>query len=238
MGEPEAPWQAPSLQHPLGTDEFGRDLLATTSRAMAWSLLDGVVYAAFVGIIATATAFTAVVMNNRVVAAAVAISGHVVESIPLLFWLLVIVIATPEPAWLVQLAAFTLASLPIASRIIIGEFERLTSAPYVDAARLLGISRLRFTYRHLLPNAWPVLFPLGVQLCGLAIAINGAIGVVGFGNRSKLDLGTLLLRGKEYAFTEPRLLLVGVGALALLYVFLLSFLERTEFRSFRSERVG
>jgi peptide/nickel transport system permease protein len=190
------------------------------SWSMINSLVGGAILTALALVIALAAAFISVQASTRIVSSAVTVVEHVIESVPLLLWLLVVMAAIPEPRWLVEGIAFTLATFPITARLIGGEFERLLGEPFVSAARLLGMGSMRLMLLHLIPNARSIVLPLAVQLCGLAVAFNGAIGVVGFGNRSQLDLGTLLLRGKEYAFTEPRLLASGVAALVAVYVVL------------------
>jgi peptide/nickel transport system permease protein len=223
-GSPGRPWAAPSWAHPLGADEFGRDLLATTAQTIIVSVLSGLALTAVSLATAGAAAVAAVLLRSRLATIVVTGAGQVVESIPVLLWVLVAVVAIPNAGWLVRGLVFTLAVLPITSRLMIGEFQRLIKEPYLDAARIMQLPTLRILFIHLIPNARSILLPVAIQLCGLAVAVNGAIGIVGFGNRSELNLGTMLWRGKENVLIEPHLLITGLGALVITYLYLWLFL--------------
>ena len=74
--------------------------------------------------------------------------------------------------------------------------------------------------RYIMPNATFVLGPLAVQVLGAAIAVDGAIGVLGLGNRLEHDLGVMLLRGKENFIVHPQLLGLALGMFVLLFSYL------------------
>ena len=92
----------------------------------------------------------------------------------------------------------------------------------MEAAYSLGASELRVLARYILPNAASVLVPFTGQILGAAIAVDGAIGVIGLGNRSDLDLGVFLLRGKETFGLHPQVLVLALGLYGLLYLYLLA----------------
>lgn len=214
-------WQPASIRHPLGTDEFGRDVLATTCAAILGSGIKGALLACLALGVGGATGYAIAMLEWRATAWIVSQLTLVIESVPLLLWLLVMIVAFPQPLPILLLG-FTIGTLPFVSRVVAGEIERWQHEPFVEASRIAGASKLDATRRHILPNALPVLGPVGVQISGAAAAADGAFGLVGLSNRTQLDIGTLLLRGKENALLHPNVLLVAVVAVGLLYLYLWS----------------
>jgi ABC-type dipeptide/oligopeptide/nickel transport system permease subunit len=215
-------WLPPSISHPLGTDEFGRDILAGVVAAAGLSLAKGLgitavamVFAVFVSEIITAG-------GRRRFAGAARLAASVIESVPVVLWVMIVLIVIREPRLIVVTAAFVLAVLPSAVNILSGELLRLRGLPFVEAAYSLGVGEFRVLVRYLLPNAAAVLLPFALQVLGAAIAVDGAIGVIGLGNRSDLDLGIFLLRGKENFVLHPQVLFAALAMYALIYGYLLA----------------
>ena len=213
-------WLEPSWRLPLGSDEFGRNallvLLVATGRSTAFGGHLAVATISF----ATAIAYISTFRTFRVLAYAIRLSVQVVESVPIFVWVLAGFAAYRTSSTFVVPVAFMLAVLPIAIAVMRGEFERLATAHYIEAAQLAGVSDLRLIAKHYLPNSWSVIGPLAIQLLGTAIAIRGAIGVLGFSTRSDYDLGISLLRGKENIAAHPMLMTTTILTIVLLYVYL------------------
>ena len=214
-------WIPPGIDHPLGTDEFGRDLFATALAATGLSLLKGTAITA--GALAMSIVAAELVTLGRVsLPAAIARTvANIVESVPVVLWIFIVIVAVPGPRFFVVAVAFSLVVLPIATHLLAGEFFRLRAAAYVEAAYHLGAGELRVLIRYILPNATAVVVPFALQVLGAAIAVDGAIGVIGLGSRSDLDLGIFLLRGKENFFLHPQVLIVALAAYGLLYGYLM-----------------
>lgn len=214
------PWSASTSRALLGADEFGRDQLLVLLVAAGRSTMFGLALAA-------ATIFTAVVFGYamvfhpvRAVARTHVIVAQIVESVPVLIWVLVVVMAFGGTSAWATAIAFLLALLPFATTIVSGEFLRMKQAPFLEAARLLRIPSSRLLTHYLLPNSSATLAPLFIQITGLAVAIRGAIGLLGFTNRTDLDLGILLLRGKENMVPHPGLFVSTLVTFGLLYLYL------------------
>lgn len=216
-GESRLQWANTSLMHPLGTDEFGRDVLSTVLAATGLSLLKGLLITAVTLAAAVIVAELVTLPRTSKLAIVVRATASIVESVPVVLWVFIALIAVHGPRLVVVGIAFTLVILPIAAHVLAGEFLRLRDALYVEAAYLAGAGELRVLARYILPNAVAVLLPFALQVLGAAIAVDGAIGVIGLGNRSDLDLGIFLLRGKENFFLHPQILLAALTMYGLIY---------------------
>ena len=213
-----APWAPPSLRSPLGFDEFGRDLFVTACVAAVNSLLYGLGCALAALAAASAIGYLAAFSRSRSLALALDAANRIIESVPVVVWVLLLTLLAPAAPGAVSTIVFLAAVLPYLSRVVAGEFTRLAAAPFVEVARTQELPRRTIVARHLLPNAVGVLGPALAQVCGLAVAIDGAVAIVGSARRTDLTLGTLLLRAKENALTHPRLAVVAVVVLLLVFV--------------------
>jgi peptide/nickel transport system permease protein len=212
------PWLGPALERPLGTDEFGRDALLVLLAASGRSLAFGAFLAVVVTIIALGLAYMLVFRASPAVRGTALAAVQIVESVPVVIWVLVAFSAAGAASKSIAALVFFIAILPFSLALIAGEFWRLRERPYIDAALLLGSNVYRLLRWHLVPNAISVLLPLLVQIVGLAIMIEGAIGLLGFTNRTDLDLGVVLLRGKENVTAHPALLISTLVTFAIIFM--------------------
>lgn len=217
----EQPWSTPTLANPLGTDEFGRDVLSTAIMAAGLSLSKGLAMMSTTLILGLLAAELITLVSSALLSETIRLMARVIESIPVVMWVLIVVILLKEHRSIVAGVAFTLVVLPSAVTIISGELLRLRHTPFVEAAYLLGVPELHVLLRHILPNAVAVLLPYAVQILGGAVAVDGAIGVIGLGSRMDQDLGVFLIRGKENFMLHPQILLVAIVMYASIYFYLL-----------------
>lgn len=212
------PWMPPTWSSPLGTDEFGRDLLLVSLLATCISLAKGIMLAAIAAGIGLLAGVVVGLSGSDTLKLGLRFFSGVVESVPLVLWVLVSVSVLSDARFLVVVAAFTIAAAPFVAAATAAEFERLQGEPFLETARMLGVSTTQALFRHYLPNAAAVLLPLAIQLLGGAVTVDGAIGILGLGNRLELDLGTVLLRGRENVFAHPQLLVLGLVLFVMLFV--------------------
>jgi peptide/nickel transport system permease protein len=204
----------------MSIDEFGRNTWRILALAVLYSFGKGLAITATVAFIAAAVAYLASRRDRQWTTLALRAVCAVVESVPLVLWIAIVVVSVKGPRLWITLVAFGVLVLPSVTQIFLGEFTRMRTAPFVEAAYLLGISEARVFARYLLPAALPVLVPVLIQVLGSAIAIDGAIGVLGLGNRSDIDLGVFLLRGKEQFVTRPELMISALLSYGALYAYL------------------
>jgi oligopeptide transport system permease protein len=146
----------PSLEHPFGTDEFGRDLFVRT--ALGGRVSIGIGFAAtfaimLVGIVYGATSgFAGGWLDNGMMRFLDALYG-----LPYLpFAILTLAIFGRVNFW-TMVVALTVASWFTTARVMRGQIISLKENDYVRAAHALGARWYRILFRHLLPNTLGVI---------------------------------------------------------------------------------
>lgn len=195
-------FQAPSLQHLLGTDDVGQDIFARVMYGLRTSWLSAI------AVIASA------VIIGGVIGLVAGARGGWVDG--LLMRLTDTFLALPGPVLAIAVAAALGASLrntiigiavvwwPWYARLVRGEVRALAARPHVDAARLSGVSPVRLMVRHLLPGALPpviVTASLDIQILVLTLA---GLSFIGLGAPPPApELGAMAARGADYLFASP-----------------------------------
>jgi ABC-type dipeptide/oligopeptide/nickel transport system permease subunit len=162
--------QGPSLAHPLGTDQFGRDLLTRLAAAGRVSLA------------ITGLALAAVLAFGFAYGALSALAGGRVDglmmrvldgllALPRLPVSIVILVALNQSAmsiWAVVLA-LAIVSWMLTARLVRGHVLVLREAEFVRAAKAVGARRRQILLRHVLPNT------LGILVVATLLELPGVI---------------------------------------------------------------
>jgi len=180
----------PSYEHPLGTDHFGRDILALQLTGLKYSLMIGVTAGGIATLIAVVVATIAGYIGGKVDAVLNSATNAVlvIPSLPILMAIAAYVRMD------LQLMSFTLAifSWPWAARTIRAQILSLKERSYVELAKVTGLNEFEIMFTEILPNLVPF---IGV---GLSNAMIGAIlaetglRVIGLGPGEIPSLGLLL----------------------------------------------
>ncbi|SCG05363.1 peptide/nickel transport system permease protein [Streptomyces sp. Ncost-T6T-2b] len=204
----------PSLAHPFGTDDVGRDLLLRCVYGLRVSLLVGLV-----------AALTATVIGTAIGALAGAFSGWVdrivmrvvdaLSSIPHLL-LGIFIVAMFRPGVWPVIVSVALTHWISTARIVRSEVLSLRSRPFIDAAVSGGASRTRVIVRHLLPGVLPQAGLAAVLMVPHAMWHESALSFLGLGLPAhQASLGNLvqsargsLLAGDWWPTLFPGLFLI------------------------------
>jgi microcin C transport system permease protein len=190
--------------------EFGRPMGLEVLASTALSVLFGALVTAVTAGVATLAAVAYLHFRWDGIRVGATALADIVDSVPGVLWVLVAVVVVDEPRQLVAPSVFVLLCVPAAIRLAVGECLRQANLPYVLAARAIGVGSWRLVLKHMVPNGRATLLPFLLQVFGAGLAIHGAVGVLGVGNRTDFNLGTLLLRGKEQLLISPWLLCLSV----------------------------
>ena len=189
----------PSVQHPFGTDELGRDVLSRMLHGAHISLMVGFVavgISLIIGVIIGALSgfFGGVV--DRILMRVV----DIVLCFPS-FFLILTVVALLKPSFWNVMIVIGLTSWPGVSRLVRAEFLSLKERDYVMSVRALGAGTNRIIFLHILPNAMtPVLVVATLGVAG-AILTESGLSFLGFGVQPPQPTwGNILTAGRMYIF--------------------------------------
>lgn len=200
--------------HLLGTDRFGRDLLARTLLAGRLSLAIGVSGALLSSTLGVALGLLAA-WRGGVVDALIRWLIDALLALPRLVLLLVGAALWP-PSSATVLLVLGLTGWMSVARLVRADARQWREAPFIEAARALGASPWRVALRHLLPNtlgAALVATTLGV---GNAILLESGLSFLGLGVQPPApSWGNMIAGGREQLLTAPWMALVPGVALIL-----------------------
>ncbi|GAB3844668.1 ABC transporter permease [Dactylosporangium cerinum] len=223
--QPELAIAAPSLDHPFGTDSYGRDLWTRvlygsplTIQATILALGIAIVAGLGLGVVSGFFGGRADAVLMRIVDVLLAIPGL----------LLALSIVTALGYGTIPVAvAVGVGIVPGFARTTRAEVLRVKTLPYVEAARGAGATWSRVLLRHILPNSWGPVAVLAVLDAGVAIIAIASLSFLGFGAAPPAaEWGTLIADGRNYLVTAWWLSLLP-GLFVALLVLSLNHISKT-----------
>ncbi len=192
--------QAPTLAHPMGTDNFGRDVLSRVIHAYTVDMQ--------IAIFATVVPFIAGTIIGALVGYAggwaEALFGRVVDAV-ITFPFLVLVIAIVSvlgPGLVNMYIAVGIVGWVFYARIIATEIKVQKRLDYAAAGRAMGYTHLRIIFRHLLPNAITPAIVYWMTDMALAILLGSSLGYLGLGAQPPTaEWGVQIADGKNFMAT-------------------------------------
>ena len=169
----------PSLEHPFGTDEMGRDVFSRVILGARFSLIIAVGVVGLALLIGIPIGLIAGYLGGRIATVLMRITDMFLAFPPLL---LAIALAATLGRGLVNvIIALAISWWPWYARLIYVQVNSIKNLPYVDAARIIGLTPIKIMLRHVLPNA---LTPVTVQAAldmGSAILEAAGLSFLGVG---------------------------------------------------------
>jgi peptide/nickel transport system permease protein len=191
---------APSGQHWLGTDAFGRDVLTRLIYGSRTALIVGF-GAAFIG----ATLGAVLGVGSAYFGGRVDLYLQRVMDIFISFPLIILALAMvailgnnlPN-----LITAITIPMIPRCALVIRSSALAIRELPYVDAARAAGFSHRRIILRHMLPNVMASYLIMLTAFLGQAILLEASLSFLGLGVQEPNAAWGLMLRGAAVEFAE------------------------------------
>ncbi len=215
--------QPPSVQHLLGTDELGRDMLSRIFYGGQASLEAGFFSVAIALVVGVALGLIAGYWSNSWIEMVIMRVMDALLAFPALVLALAFVAAL-GPGLNNAIVAIGIVGIPTYARLTRGQVLAAKEREYIEAARTIGASDMRIIIRHLLPN---ISSPLIVQTSlGFATAIlaEAALSFLGLGVQPPTpSWGEMLNGARGYLEIDPWLI-IGPGAAIFLAVLGFNFI--------------
>jgi peptide/nickel transport system permease protein len=214
--------QPPSLDHLLGTDDLGRDLLTRILYGGRVSILIGLLAAVIGTGFGSLVGAVAGYYGGRIDDLLMRMTD-VVYSIPTLPLLIVLASYTQAQAGSMAITIGVLSWMATA-RVVRGEVLKIKAMEFIEAARSLGATNVRIIGRHVLPNAMGPIVVGATLAVGNAIILESSLSFLGLGVQPPTPTwGNMLMDAQSTMSTQPWLSIFP-GVAILIVVLAVNFL--------------
>lgn len=192
----------PSVEHLLGTDNFGRDIFSRVLQGAGTSFLIavcvvmiGCVFGILIGSLCGYYGGLPDLILTRVCDS--------ITAFPSILLALVIISVMGSGTYNIVIALGILF-IPSFARIVRGEFARCRELNYIKSAKLMGAGAGRILFFHILPNTWPVLLSAITIGFNNAILSEASMSFLGLGIQPPFaSLGSMLSDSQTYLKSAP-----------------------------------
>lgn len=171
--------QGPSLAHPMGTDQLGRDTLTRVMYGGRISLMVGLGVGVTIVLVGTTLGIISG-YYGRFVDSGIMSTADFVLVLPFIPVLLVL-----GSIFSLGVSSITLVIAlllwPRMARLVRGQVLSLRDQEYVQAAKAVGVSDFRIMLRHILPNTFGIVVVEATLIVALAIILESIVSFLGFG---------------------------------------------------------
>jgi peptide/nickel transport system permease protein len=177
---------APSWDHPLGTDQLGRDMLSRIIHGTRISLLVGVssvVLALFVGV---PFGMIAGYYGGRVDTAVMRVMDLILAFPIYLLAIILMVMFTPTAGLIGTMkvtGAIAIVRIPIYARLVRGSVLSIKEKEYIEASRALGVRDPSILFRHVLPNCLAPIIVTTTLGIATSIIVEATLSFLGLGTQ-------------------------------------------------------
>ncbi|NLY39260.1 MAG: ABC transporter permease [Firmicutes bacterium] len=196
--------QPPSLEHPFGTDDMGRDLFLRTLYGSRYSLLigvGGVSISLIIGLILGSVAgYFGGLVDDLIMR-----FSDILASVPVFLMGMVIVTVLGQSLQNLIIAVGVTA-IPEFTRITRSSVLVVRNQEFVEAANAIGMSNLAIIFTQVVPNGLSPIIVTVTSRIGAAIIEAAALSFLGFGIPvPHPEWGLLVSEGRNYIRTAPNL---------------------------------
>ena len=198
---------SPNLEHPFGTDNFGRDMLARVGYGTRYSLIIGVSAVVFGLLIGLPVGASAGYIGGRYddIIMRFLDSFDIIPNI-----LLAVTIVAALGANIFNLTlALAVSSIPILARITRASVMTVRFNDYIESARAISGSNLYIIFKHVLPNCFsPILVQCTLRI-GVTIVSASGLSFIGLGVPLPTpEWGALLSASRAFIIQAPYLSII------------------------------
>ena len=213
---------SPSLEHPMGTDNLGRDIFSR------------IVYGARISLTVGLLSMICSLIVGGILGSLAAVNGGVTDNI--IMRICDVFMSIPSTLLAISICAalgngmtnviiaITIALVPSFSRTVRASILTVKDQEYIEAARAIGAGKLRLILRHMIPNAMgPIIVRATLDVAG-SITTTAALSFIGLGVEPPTpEWGCMLSQAKQYITSLDKWYIVAFpGIMIMLTVFALN----------------
>ena len=198
----------PSGKHILGTDENGIDILSRILAAPRTDVVIGVIATLISVVLGAPLGVLVALYETRGKTGATVFAEvfmrllEVMQSFPVFVFAMVLV-AIFGGSLTNIIIAIAFVNTPVFIRLVRAEVLSLVQRPFSEAARAVGNTEMRLGFRHIFPNAFPVVMVQVSVTVGFAILLTAGLSFVGAGVRPPTpELGAMIASGAKYLIID------------------------------------
>ncbi len=205
-------FQPPSAEHLLGTDQYGRDMLARIVYGARMSLLISLSVTVMSTLPGLVVGFIAGYFGGKLDSILMRICDMFM-AIPALLMAITIVAAL-GPSVTNLIIALSISGIPSTARFTRSMVLRLRGEEFVESARAVGTSDFRIMYRHIFPNIVSLTIVNATLSLGSMILASAGLSFIGLGVKPPApEWGAMLSNARNYFTDHPSLLLIPGAAI-------------------------
>jgi peptide/nickel transport system permease protein len=192
---PGDPLESPSSEFPLGTDQFGRDLLGLLVWGARVSLLVGLLAAVLSVSIGALIGITAGHFRGWYATVLMRITDWFLVMPTLVLAIALATVMTRSLGTIIL--AIGVTTWPTTARLVRAQTLAVESRPYIERARALGGGHWHVMSRHVLPNVMPLVLAQTTLIISSAILAEATLAFLGLGDPTVVSWGGLLQDARE-----------------------------------------
>lgn len=204
----------PSAEHLLGTDDFGRDILARLIVGARYSLPAGL-YAVIFGLIGGLVLGSLAGYYGGILDQFLMTLCDILLAFPSVLLAMSIVMVM-KPGTYTPMIAVGISSIPTFARLVRAQFMSLKTGSFIEAVRCSGAGDFRIIFFHLLPNSMGPIIVQATLRMGSAILTASTLGFLGLGAQPPTpEWGAMLSYARNYFWTAPHMAIAPGAAIFL-----------------------